>query len=631
MIEVHTGRSAGESDPDTMTLFRTYKYLVSSSSSLLLNHLQKLKVPKPKPILLFSLSSNVPDVENVVTYLSSSATESIGCLSSPLPQFPNHAICSIAYLDDKNCVPFRSTIPGKQPIKVGRWLTKSENSSASLNYNVNRLPDFSQNASHWDNTGDAPLLPERLSELVFTRNLGSVIYFSDDSSEGLVRALNHANPLMKVKQLGLVASHTPFVTGTPFTLFYNGEQFSSGAVGVALNNTRGFNVKSVDYPNLIPFSEPMNIQRVDGNLIHVLNDLNPTEILLKAIAANPALQIGKNDSLYLGHSLPSSKTSKVKRVYRILAGGQSRGTLALEADASLKAGDLVQFYVLTAQPPDVRIPSIPGGINFICTGKEDVVSSSLHDNSTSDIEVTENLTIASEDGFLVSEADDSSSFRCTVPGSIAHVILNKKQVMQRKMPQMSEQELRDLIATPGELEWSICIRDAKEAFSVKPRFVDDFQYMVLEVQDTEEQNLIRVFPPAKQFIYDAIGSGGRVLVHCNGGISLSPAFVVMFVMEHYTLTHEDALHLVQNRRYCISPNSGFLTQIKEYESIYRASQVIASQQNVDSKQHTRRKRDEDDDEDEIQRAEERKRALQAQSLGQRTMDQTGGQDILMTD
>ena len=47
-----------------------------------------------------------------------------------------------------------------------------------------------------------------------------------------------------------------------------------------------------------------------------------------------------------------------------------------------------------------------------------------------------------------------------------------------------------------------------------------------------------------------------------GGISLSPAFVVMFVMQHYQLSWEDALHLVQNRRYCISPNGGFLTQIK---------------------------------------------------------------------
>ena len=38
------------------------------------------------------------------------------------------------------------------------------------------------------------------------------------------------------------------------------------------------------------------------------------------------------------------------------------------------------------------------------------------------------------------------------------------------------------------------IRDAKEAFSVKPRFQEHFKYLVLDVEDNEEQNLIRLFP-----------------------------------------------------------------------------------------------------------------------------------------
>jgi hypothetical protein len=41
---------------------------------------------------------------------------------------------------------------------------------------------------------------------------------------------------------------------------------------------------------------------------------------------------------------------------------------------------------------------------------------------------------------------------------------------------------------------SVCLRDAKEAFSVKPRFPEHFVYMVLDVQDTEDQNLIKLFP-----------------------------------------------------------------------------------------------------------------------------------------
>ncbi|KAG9123945.1 hypothetical protein FRC07_013404 [Ceratobasidium sp. 392] len=146
----------------------------------------------------------------------------------------------------------------------------------------------------------------------------------------------------------------------------------------------------------------------------------------------------------------------------------------------------------------------------------------------------------------------------------------------------------------------VCIRDVKEAFSVRPRFPGQFQYLVLDVEDNEEQNLIRLFPQAKVFIDNAIAGGGRVLVHCNGGISLSPSFVIMYVMERFQLVWDEALQMVQNRRYCISPNNGFITQIKEYESIYKAQKAIqsvpAGTQGSRPAQ-ARRKRDDDDDED----------------------------------
>jgi len=144
----------------------------------------------------------------------------------------------------------------------------------------------------------------------------------------------------------------------------------------------------------------------------------------------------------------------------------------------------------------------------------------------------------------------------------------------------------------------VCIRDAAEAFSVKPRFPEDFMYLTLDVKDTDDQNLITLFPGARNFIYNAINQGGQVLVHCNGGISLSPAFVVMFVMEHFRLSCEDALHLVQNRRYCISPNGGFLLQIKEYEAIYQAALAVGNAQGSSSARPNRRKREDDDEEEE---------------------------------
>jgi len=155
----------------------------------------------------------------------------------------------------------------------------------------------------------------------------------------------------------------------------------------------------------------------------------------------------------------------------------------------------------------------------------------------------------------------------------------------------------------------VCIWDAAEAYSVRPRFPEHFKYLVLDVKDSEEQNLIRLFPGAKEFIDSALRGGGRVLVHCNGGISLSPAFVVMYVMESLNMSWEDALHYVQNRRYCISPNGGFLTQIKEYESIYKASCTVMSNPPRQIT-NTRRKRDDgDDDEEGDLRDDDRKRAI----------------------
>ncbi|PPR00464.1 hypothetical protein CVT24_004525 [Panaeolus cyanescens] len=82
----------------------------------------------------------------------------------------------------------------------------------------------------------------------------------------------------------------------------------------------------------------------------------------------------------------------------------------------------------------------------------------------------------------------------------------------------------------------------------------------------------------------------------------------MFVMQHYRISWEEALHLVQNRRYCISPNGGFLTQIKEYEAIYKANVAMASfprsHQTV-----SRRKRGDDDEDDDDDREDDRKRPL----------------------
>ncbi|KAG6887722.1 hypothetical protein C0995_013316 [Termitomyces sp. Mi166 len=152
----------------------------------------------------------------------------------------------------------------------------------------------------------------------------------------------------------------------------------------------------------------------------------------------------------------------------------------------------------------------------------------------------------------------------------------------------------------------ICVRDLKESFSVKPRFEKDFVYLTLDVEDNEEQNLIRVFPQYDPFSYTFMPTKPNLVTGRNNLLIMHSVLVAAFLytVTYYKITWEESLHLVQNRRYCISPNGGFLTQIKEYEAIYKANQALASFPAA-VRGVARRKREDNEDEDEDEREDKR--------------------------
>ncbi|TPX64435.1 hypothetical protein SpCBS45565_g05844 [Spizellomyces sp. 'palustris'] len=129
---------------------------------------------------------------------------------------------------------------------------------------------------------------------------------------------------------------------------------------------------------------------------------------------------------------------------------------------------------------------------------------------------------------------------------------------------------KDLLKSKG-ITHVLCIRDSNERHVVKTTFPDDFVYHVIEVSESPMQNLIPYFPDAKQFIDYALERGGRVLVHCNSGISRSPSFVVAYVMMSQRWGFQESFTFVQNKRFCMNPNEGFKYQLKEFEPIWRAS------------------------------------------------------------
>ncbi|XP_029284641.1 serine/threonine/tyrosine-interacting protein [Cottoperca gobio] len=128
----------------------------------------------------------------------------------------------------------------------------------------------------------------------------------------------------------------------------------------------------------------------------------------------------------------------------------------------------------------------------------------------------------------------------------------------------------------------VCVRQDIEANFIKPNFPHTFRYLVLDIADNPVENIIRCFPSTKEFIDGCLATGGNgacsfhfsYLVHGNAGISRSAALVIAYLMETFGMKYREAFSHVQERRFCINPNVGFVHQLQEYEAIYLAKLTI---------------------------------------------------------
>uniref|UniRef100_A0A8C4QJ39 Serine/threonine/tyrosine interacting protein n=1 Tax=Eptatretus burgeri TaxID=7764 RepID=A0A8C4QJ39_EPTBU len=107
----------------------------------------------------------------------------------------------------------------------------------------------------------------------------------------------------------------------------------------------------------------------------------------------------------------------------------------------------------------------------------------------------------------------------------------------------------------------VCVRQDIEANFVKPNFPERFRYLVLDIADSPLENIIRYFPVTKDFIDDCLQAGGKALIHGNAGISRSAALVIAYIMETFGLKYREAFLYLQQRRFCINPNAGFVNQL----------------------------------------------------------------------
>lgn len=102
--------------------------------------------------------------------------------------------------------------------------------------------------------------------------------------------------------------------------------------------------------------------------------------------------------------------------------------------------------------------------------------------------------------------------------------------------------------------------------------VEGVTYHRLSLNDSPTSSISKASEEACKVIEDAVaskakkgGDKGKILVHCSAGISRSPTLVVAYLMRSHGMSLKAALGLVVRARPQVSPNTGFLQQLKKLE------------------------------------------------------------------
>ncbi|KAG7480786.1 hypothetical protein MATL_G00059850 [Megalops atlanticus] len=97
-------------------------------------------------------------------------------------------------------------------------------------------------------------------------------------------------------------------------------------------------------------------------------------------------------------------------------------------------------------------------------------------------------------------------------------------------------------------------------------FEDELHYKTLRVEDSLVANIRACFPEAIDFIDSVKQRGGRVLVHCQAGISRSATICLAYLMHSRRVRLDEAFDFVKQRRRVISPNLAFMGQLLQFET-----------------------------------------------------------------
>ena len=103
------------------------------------------------------------------------------------------------------------------------------------------------------------------------------------------------------------------------------------------------------------------------------------------------------------------------------------------------------------------------------------------------------------------------------------------------------------------------------AAGIRPRYPEKFRYLVVDVEDKPETDIVTSSAEALGLLAECQGKGEAVLVHCHAGVSRSVSVVCLYLMQNHGMAFFEALSRVKERRPRADPNVGFRMQLAKLD------------------------------------------------------------------
>jgi len=91
------------------------------------------------------------------------------------------------------------------------------------------------------------------------------------------------------------------------------------------------------------------------------------------------------------------------------------------------------------------------------------------------------------------------------------------------------------------------------------------EYLRVAIEDSYDSQIGTHFAKCTEFIDSAKNEKSSILVHCQAGLSRSPTIVIAYIMQTMSLSLDDSLTFVKERRPVIRPNAFFMSQLFNLE------------------------------------------------------------------